>query len=77
MAHKVVKFTLKDLFCESGGLLLQIDFLGAWGVIDTGLAYNDAVYIGEPELIAEAYKRLHPELRLFKHNFLSRGKDHW
>lgn len=78
MEKNVIKFTYKDIACEAAGQLCQsFDPIGAAQIVLSGLRYNNARESGDEQRVLEAYKQLHPELRLFKHNFLSRGKKHW
>jgi hypothetical protein len=71
-------FTAKDLIAEAGLQAIRSrDLLGAVEIIRTGLQYNEAKKSGDSERIVDAFRALHPELKLFKKNFLNRGKDHW
>lgn len=73
-----VGFTARDILAESVLFLLhQGDLAGAVEIVAGGVAYNRAKASGDPEAIAAAYRGLHGELRLFKKNFLNRGKGHW
>jgi len=73
-----IYFTPKDICCESVLFLLRRgDLLGAVEIVTSGMAYNRAKDGGDPEEIYQAYQRLHFELKLFKKNFLRRGKGHW
>ncbi len=78
MENKPILFTTKDIVSEAWGQLIDhLDLIGATQIFITGIQYNQAKQSGKAKRIAEAYCHLHPELRLFKHNFLSRGKKHW
>ncbi len=71
-------FTTKDLVCESSLYLLSTaDWRGFWKIIESGRQYNLAKESGDADRIAEAYEQLHFELKLFKKNYLNRGKGHW
>jgi hypothetical protein len=73
-----LRFTIADLLCESGSLVINtLDIAGALEIITTGLVYNAAKDTGDAALILEANANLHEELWLFKKNFLCRGKPHW
>lgn len=71
-------FTSKDLICEAGLFFAdRRDLVGSAQILLSGIRYNQAWKTGEPEAIYEAYNQLHYELKLFKKNFLNRGKGHW
>lgn len=78
MEREKITFTPKDLFCESGLYLLTTrDTIGFWQIIASGHRYNQAKLSGNADKIAAAYGQLHFELKLFKKNYLNRGKSHW
>ena len=71
-------FTGKDLFCEAGLLLVdKYDPAGSLEILLSGIRYNQAWRTGDADAICHAYDELHYELKLFKKNFLNRGKEHW
>ncbi len=73
-----IYFSAKDIWCESILFLLwRHDLPGALEIITSALAYNQARKGGGPDEIYQAWLGLHQELKLFKKNFLNRGKGHW
>ena len=78
MSNEIIYFTAKDLLCESILYLVNTGRLfGSIHIISSGILYNIAKRTKNPNKISNAYHSLHPELQLFKHNFLGRGKGHW
>lgn len=78
MEREKVIFSTKDLACESGLYLLSTrDVVGFWQIVASGRRYNLAKQSGDADRIAAAYWELHFELKLFKKNYLNRGKSHW
>lgn len=78
MERKQVFFTSKDILCESGLFLIHTsDLVGSVQIVASAIRYNQAKQSGDPETIARAFRELHFEMKLFKRNFLNRGKGHW
>ena len=78
MEREIIKFTAKDLACEAFFTLLStLNPIRALIIIHTGIQYNNAKKSGDRKRIRDAFHKLDPELKLFKKNFLNRGKGHW
>lgn len=78
MEKEKIVFTTKDILCESGLYLLSThDFVDSWRIAASAVRYNQAKQSGDPETVARAFRELHFEMKLFKKNFLNRGKGHW